>query len=68
MSTNPVGPLCITPRPAAAVKLLLDAGADPMLKNDLGLTAIDFAPRANRAESAKLIAAFIRGRQPKGFW
>ncbi|MFZ3161126.1 MAG: ankyrin repeat domain-containing protein [Rhodoferax sp.] len=52
----------------AAVKLLLDAGADPMLKNDLGLTAIDFAHRANRAESAELIAAFIRGRQPKGSW
>jgi ankyrin repeat protein len=52
----------------AAVKLLLDAGADPMLKNDLGLTAIDFAHRANRAESAKLIAAFIRGRHPKGSW
>ncbi|MGB4584254.1 MAG: ankyrin repeat domain-containing protein [Rhodoferax sp.] len=53
---------------AAAVKLLLEAGADPMLKNDLGLTAIDFAHRANRAESAELIAAFIRGRQPKGSW
>jgi hypothetical protein len=52
----------------AAVKLLLDAGADPMLKNDLGLTAIDFAHRANRAESASLIAAFIRGRHPKGSW
>jgi hypothetical protein len=39
-----------------------------MLKNDLGLTAIDFAHRANRAESASLIAAFIRGRHPKGSW
>ncbi len=51
-----------------AVKLLLEAGADPMLKNDLGLTAIDFAHRGSRTESADLIAAFIRGRQPKGAW
>jgi ankyrin repeat protein len=51
-----------------AVKLLLEAGADPMLKNDLGLSAIDFAQRANRAESAEIISAFVRGRQPKGNW
>ncbi len=52
----------------SAVKLLLEAGADPMLRNDLGLTAIDFAQRGNRKESAELIATFIRGRQPKGSW
>jgi len=52
----------------SAVKLLLEAGADPMLRNDLGLSAIDFAHRGNRADSASLIAAFIRGRQPKGSW
>jgi ankyrin repeat protein len=51
-----------------AVKLLLDEGADPMLKNLQGLTAIDFANRANRKESAELIAAFIRSRQPRGKW
>ena len=51
-----------------AVKLLLKAGADPMLKNDLGLTAIDFAQRADRRESAELIAAFVRSRQPIGKW
>lgn len=53
---------------SAAVKLLLEAGADPMLKNYQGLTAIDFAIRGDRAESADLISAFIRGRQPKGSW
>jgi len=53
---------------AASVKLLLDAGADPGLKNEQGLTAIDFAQRASRAEAAVLIAAAIRGRQPKGSW
>ena len=52
----------------ALVKLLLDEGADPMLKNLQGLTAIDFANRANRKESAELIAAFIRSRQPRGKW
>jgi ankyrin repeat protein len=52
----------------AAVNLLLEAGADPMLRNDLGLSAIDFAQRANRAESAGAIAAFIRRRQPAGAW
>jgi len=51
-----------------AVKLLLEAGADPMLKNDLGLSAIDFAQRANRTESAEIISAFVRGRQPKEKW
>jgi uncharacterized protein len=53
---------------AQAVKVLLEAGADPMIKNGLGLTAIDFAHRDNRAESAEIIAAFVRGRQPKGKW
>lgn len=52
----------------SAVKLLLEAGADPLLKNDLGLTAIDFAQRASRQESADIIAAFVRARQPRGQW
>lgn len=52
----------------AAVKLLLDAGADPLLKNDLGLTAVDFAYRGNRTDSANIIATFVRNRQPKGTW
>jgi ankyrin repeat protein len=52
----------------AAVKLLLDAGADPLLKNDLGLTAIDFAQRVNRRDAAELIASFVRRKQPTGTW
>ena len=52
----------------SAVKLLLESGADPTLKNNLGLTAIDFAHQANRLESAAIISAFIRGRQPKESW
>lgn len=53
---------------STAVKLLLEAGADPVLKNDQGLTAIDFAYRGHRVESADLISAFVRDRQPKGSW
>jgi len=52
-----------------AVKLLLEESADPTLKNQLGLTAIDFARRANRNDVAELIATAIRARQPnKGKW
>ena len=52
-----------------AVKLLLEESADPTLKNQLGLTAIHFARRANRNDMADLIAAAIRARQPnKGKW
>jgi len=50
------------------VKLLLEAGADPLLKNDLGLTAIDFAQRSSQLDSVEMISSFIRGRQPKGVW
>ena len=52
----------------AAVKLLLEEGADPSLKNQLGLTAIDFAHRANRKDAAELIASHVRSKQPKGKW
>jgi ankyrin repeat protein len=51
-----------------AVQLLLDAGADPLLKNRLGLSAIDFALRVGRREVAELIAAAVRARQPRGSW
>ena len=52
----------------AAVNLLLASGADPMLKNDQGLTALDFALSAGRTEMVELLAASIRQRQPKGTW
>lgn len=52
----------------AAVKLLLDAGADTAMRNERGLTAIDFANRANRRDAADLIAAAARKTQPKGKW
>lgn len=50
---------------ASAVKLLLEAGADPMLRNAQGLTAFDFAEKANRSDAAHIIAAFMRARTPK---
>jgi len=53
---------------AAAVRLLLEAGADATLRNQLGLTAIDFANKANRSDSAELIAASRRAQQPRGKW
>jgi hypothetical protein len=52
----------------AAVKLLLEAGADPTLRNELGLSAIEFAQQANRRDAADMIAAAIRAAQPKGKW
>jgi ankyrin repeat protein len=53
---------------ADAVKLLLEAGADASLRNQLGLTAIDFANKASRTDSAELIAAARRNQQPRGKW
>jgi uncharacterized protein len=51
-----------------AVKLLLQEGADPQLKNLQGLTALQFAERANRPDSAGMIAAAIRSKRPAGQW
>lgn len=51
-----------------AVKLLLEAGADPTLKNAKGLGAIDFARQVQREETVLLISAAVRGRNPKGRW
>ena len=52
----------------AAVKLLLEAGADPLLKNQQGLSAIDFARRVSRTEAVEMIAAAVRKRQATGKW
>ena len=51
-----------------AVKALLQAGADPTLRNELGLSAVEFAQRANRPDAAELVAGAIRAKQPKGKW
>jgi len=51
-----------------AVKVLLNAGADPTIKNSLNLSAIDFANRVNRTDVAETIARQIKAKQPKGTW
>jgi len=53
---------------AEIVQLLLDAGADPGLKNALGLSAIDFALRVGKTDAAERIAKAVRDRRPKGEW
>lgn len=52
----------------AAVKLLLQEGADPQLRNAQGLSALQFAQRGNRPDSAEAITAFMRGKRPAGKW
>lgn len=51
-----------------AVKLLLDEGADPGLKNQLGLDARAFAMRVGRQDVAELIGAKLRQSAPAGRW
>ena len=51
------------------VKLLLEEGADPALKNQLGLGAADFAVRSERPELVEAIVAAVRRRAPnRGKW
>lgn len=47
-----------------AVKLLIDEGADPLMKNEQGMTAADFAKRANRTEATAMIAAAVQAKSP----
>ena len=46
------------------VRLLVEEGADPSLRNHQGLTAVDFARRADRQDLADLIAARLRNVRP----
>ena len=52
----------------AVVRRLLEEGADVLARNQRGLTAIDFANRAERKDVAELIAAAARGKAPRGRW
>ena len=49
---------------ADVVRLLLQEGADPSLRNEQGLTAVDFARRAGRDDMADLVSAALRARRP----
>ena len=56
---------------AAAVKLLLGEGADPVLRNQQGLTAQQFAERASRPDSAEILANSAkrtRAQRPPATW
>lgn len=55
---------------SAAVQLLLDEGADTAMKNQLGMTALDFAQRANRPDAVRLLTAATRAskRPSDGKW
>lgn len=43
-----------------AAKLLLDAGADPLRRNELGLTALDFGKRSGRMEALQRLGLWDR--------
>jgi len=49
----------------AAVKLLLEEGADPSMKNQQGLTALDMALKGPHAESSAYISAFLKAQQAR---
>ncbi len=53
---------------ADAVRVLLDAGADPGIKNALGLTALDFAQKGQRDESVALLLKAVKGIKSDGSW
>ena len=48
-----------------AVKLLLESGADPTIRNQLGLAAQDFAARNGRKDSVAAIAAGVQAWRQK---
>lgn len=51
-----------------SVRLLLSEGADATLKNQQGLTALQFAERAKRPEVAEIIRKALPGRAAPGQW
>lgn len=53
---------------SAAVDFLLQEGADPGVKNQQGLTALDFAKRGNRPDAIRAIASAIKSKRPPGQW
>lgn len=69
-SPNKTTPLMMAARYGTpdVVQLLLEEGADPTLRNEQNLTALDFAQRAERRDAVRLLTAALRARQPTGTW
>jgi ankyrin repeat protein len=69
-SPNRTTPLMMAARYGTleAARLLLQEGAEPLLKNEQGLTALAFARSANRSDIADLISEEARKRAPRGKW
>jgi ankyrin repeat protein len=69
-SPNKTTPLMMAARYGtdSVVKLLLEEGADPLLRNEQGQSAIDFARAASRPAAVELIAAQVRAKQLAGKW
>lgn len=51
-----------------SVKLLLDEGADPLLKNQQNMTALQFAQRGQRVDAIELLSQAVRSKQATGKW
>jgi len=65
-SPNGTTPLMMAVRygTADSARLLVREGADPTIKNQLGLTAADFARQAQRQDMVDLVTTAARQRQP----
>jgi ankyrin repeat protein len=50
---------------AQATKWLLEEGADPLMRNQQGLSALDFARNGPNRESEAYVAAFVRAAEAK---
>lgn len=69
-SPNRTTPLMMAARygSTASVQLLLDQDADPKVKNQQGLTALDFAQQGIRTDAVEAIAQRLKKSRPPGVW
>ena len=69
-SPNRTTPLMMAARygSTASVQFLLDQDADPRVKNQQGLTAIDFAQQGVRPDAVGALTLRLKKLQPNGSW
>lgn len=69
-SPNKTTPLMMAAQYGSAevVRLLLEEGADPTLRNQQNLSALDFAQRGERKDAVRLLTAALRARTSTGTW